>query len=167
MEVETSPRFTGTQLNYLLVCPRKLWLFSHDIEMERESDAVALGRLLHEESFERKKKEILIDDLIRLDFFDDDAVHDIKKGRSMEEAHRAQLLYYLYYLRTKGVVRKGVINYPKQKRSMEIELTPDAIEQVEAWIEQVQDVIAQPIPPAVEAPMTICRKCSYAELCWG
>ena len=135
--------------------------------MERENDAVALGRLLHEESFERKKKEILIDDLIRLDFFDDDAVHDIKKGRSMEEAHRAQLLYYLYYLRAKGVARKGVINYPKQKRSVEIELTPDAAQQVEQWIEQVRDVIAQPIPPVVEEPMSICRKCSYAELCWG
>jgi CRISPR-associated exonuclease Cas4 len=82
--VDDIPRLTGTQLNYLLICPRKLWLFSHHIEMERESDAVALGQLLHEESFQRQKKELLIDDLIRIDFFDDEAVHDIKKGRSIE-----------------------------------------------------------------------------------
>ena len=75
---------------------------------------------------------MLIDDLIRLDFFDDEAVHDIKKGRSMEEAHRAQLLYYLWYLKRKGVEGlKGVINYPKQKRSVELELTPEAEKQVE------------------------------------
>jgi len=91
MNPTDTPRLTGTQINYLLICPRKLWLFSHHIEMERENDLVALGQLLHEESFQRKKKEVLIDDLIRLDFFDDKAIHDMKKGRSMEEAHRAQL----------------------------------------------------------------------------
>ena len=168
MVVDDIPRLTGTQLNYLLVCPRKLWLFSHHIEMERENDAVALGQLLHEESFPRQKKEVLIDDLIRIDFFDDEAVHDIKKGRSMEEAHRAQILYYLWYLKQKGVDGlKGVINYPKQRRSIEIELTSDAEAEVEEWIRQVQMVVAQAMPPIVEAPMRICRKCSYNELCWG
>lgn len=168
MIVEDIPRLTGTQLNYLLVCPRKLWLFSHHITMERENEAVALGQLLHEESFQRQKKEVLIDDLIRIDFFDDEAVHDIKKGRSMEEAHRAQILYYLWYLRQKGVEGlKGVINYPKQRRSVEVELTPAAELEVEEWIRQVQMVVAQTTPPIVEAPMRICRKCSYNELCWG
>ena len=89
MNSTDTPRLTGTQINYLLICPRMLWLFSHHIEMERENDLVTLGQLLHEESFQRKKKEVLIDDLICLDFFDDNAVHDMKKGRSMEEAHRA------------------------------------------------------------------------------
>ncbi|HXH13680.1 MAG TPA: CRISPR-associated protein Cas4 [Alphaproteobacteria bacterium] len=168
MVTDDTPRLTGTQLNYLLVCPRKLWLFSHHIEMERENDAVALGQLLHEESFQRQKKEVLIDDLIRIDFFDDEAVHDIKKGRSMEEAHRAQILYYLWYLKQKGVEGlKGVINYPKQRRSVEIELTPAAEAEVEEWIRQAQIVVMQETPPLVEAPMRICRKCSYSELCWG
>jgi CRISPR-associated exonuclease Cas4 len=168
MNTTDTPRLTGTQINYLLICTRKLWLFSHHIEMERESDLVALGQLLHTESFQRAKKEVLIDDLIRLDFFDDEAVHDIKKGRSMEEAHRAQLLYYLWYLKRKGVEGlKGVINYPKQKRSVELELTPEAEKQVETWMHQVQEVVQQETPPRVEEPMTICRKCSYAELCWG
>ncbi|OQX22202.1 MAG: CRISPR-associated protein Cas4, partial [Candidatus Altiarchaeales archaeon A3] len=26
--------FTGTQINYFIVCPRKLWLFTKNIEME-------------------------------------------------------------------------------------------------------------------------------------
>ena len=168
MVADDTPRITGTQINYLLICPRKLWLFSHHIEMERESDAVALGQLVPDESFQRKKKELLIDDLIRIDFFDDDAVHDIKKGRSMEEAHRAQILYYLWYLKQKGVEGlKGVINYPKQKRSVEVELTPVAAAEVEEWIGQVQEVVAQDTPPLIEAPMRICKKCSYNELCWG
>jgi CRISPR/Cas system-associated exonuclease Cas4 (RecB family) len=52
MHPTDTPRLTGTQINYLLICPRKLWLFSHHIEMERESDQVALGQLaLHQKSF--------------------------------------------------------------------------------------------------------------------
>lgn len=160
-------RLTGTQINYLHICQRKLWLFSHHIEMEQTSDRVALGRLAHEESFQRKRKEVLIDDLIRVDFFEDDAVHDVKLGKSMEEAHRAQILYYLWYLKQKGVERKGVINYPKQKRSVEVELTPEMEQQVEEWVRQAQAVIAQETPPVVDELMKICRKCSYAELCWG
>jgi CRISPR-associated exonuclease Cas4 len=162
------PRLTGTQINYLFICPRKLWLFSHHIEMERESDAVALGRLLHEESFQRQKKELLIDDLISIDFFDDDAVHDIKLGKAMEEAHRAQILYYLWHLKHKGVEGlTGVINYPRQRRRVEVELTPEAETQVEEWMQQAQAVIAQATPPVVAEPMKLCRKCSYCELCWG
>jgi hypothetical protein len=112
------------------------------------------------------RKEILIDDLIRLDFFDDDAMHDIKKGRSMEEAHRAQLLYYLYYLRIKGIERKGILNYPKQKRSVELELTPDAVTQVKLWIQN--DVTAPrkalretgPIAVAPRASLVVIFRCS-------
>ena len=38
-----SLHFTGTQLNYYFVCKRKLWLFSHNLEMEQSYDAVLLG----------------------------------------------------------------------------------------------------------------------------
>jgi CRISPR-associated exonuclease Cas4 len=51
MNTTDTPRLTGTQLNYLFICTRKLWLFSHHIEMERESNLVALGQLMHAESF--------------------------------------------------------------------------------------------------------------------
>jgi len=51
-------RFTGTQINYYFVCIKKVWYFVHDIQMEQNSDAVYLGKLIHETSYEREKKEI-------------------------------------------------------------------------------------------------------------
>ncbi|MEM3489504.1 MAG: Dna2/Cas4 domain-containing protein, partial [Nitrososphaerota archaeon] len=33
-------KFTGTQVNYYFVCKRKLWFFSHNIELESDSDLV-------------------------------------------------------------------------------------------------------------------------------
>jgi len=50
--------FTGTQINYYFVCKRKLWFFSHNMELESDSDLVHLGKLLHEHSCKRKLKEV-------------------------------------------------------------------------------------------------------------
>ncbi|MEM4284287.1 MAG: Dna2/Cas4 domain-containing protein, partial [Candidatus Caldarchaeum sp.] len=47
-ELDSDLYFTGTQINYYFVCKRKLWFFSHNMELESESDVVLLGKLLHE-----------------------------------------------------------------------------------------------------------------------
>ncbi len=36
---------TGTQMNYYFLCHTKLWYFAHHIQMEQESDLVALGMM--------------------------------------------------------------------------------------------------------------------------
>jgi len=161
-------RITGVEINYLFVCPRKLWLFRHHIEMEHTSDYVALGELLHRESFAREKKDTLIDDMIRIDFIDKDGVlHDIKYGRSMEIAHEMQLLYYLYVLNRKGLPnRTGVINYPRQRRKTVVELTSEKEREIEDAIRRVTQVTSLPVPPDAEFTK-LCRSCSYAELCWS
>ena len=64
----SSPTFTGTQVNYYAVCKRKLWLFSHDIEMERENENVQIGRLLDQETYKREQKEIALDERVVLDW---------------------------------------------------------------------------------------------------
>ena len=163
-----SARITGVKVNYFFVCQRKLWLFDHNLDMEHTSDYVALGNLLHEESYPRQAKEVLIDDLIRIDFIDSEGVlHDVKLGKSMEEAHTYQLLYYLYYLKQKGINNlTGVINYPKAKRKTTVELTPEKETEVERVITQIQQITQLPKPPEAEATK-ICKKCSYAELCWS
>jgi CRISPR-associated exonuclease Cas4 len=72
-------KVTGSQINYYFVCKRKLWLFSHNIELEPESDLVKLGRLLHENRYKRKMKEVEID-RIKVDFIES------KKALREEEA---------------------------------------------------------------------------------
>ena len=164
-----SARITGVKVNYFFVCKRKLWLFDRHIEMEHTSDYVELGQLLHQESFPRKqKREILIDELIRIDFIDKEGIlHDVKLSKSMEEAHTHQLLYYLYYLKQKGIEGlTGQLNYPKAKQKLTVELTPDKEQEVESVIEGIQEIVRQPRAP--EAFQTkLCAKCSYAELCWS
>ena len=165
----TQARVTGTAINYLFVCPRKLWFFQNHIEMEHTSDRVSMGQVLHEQSYDREtRKERLIDDLIRIDFVDRTGVlHDVKSGTAMQKAHEMQILYYLYMLKQKGFPnRKGVINYPRQRKTVEIELTPEKEREVEAAIAEVKKISALPTPPEV-AFMKICTACSYMELCWS
>ncbi|RYZ78762.1 MAG: Dna2/Cas4 domain-containing protein, partial [Proteobacteria bacterium] len=92
---------TGTQINYLVVCPRKLWLFSHGIEMERENEDVQMGKQIGEAAYGREKKEINLDNQIVLDWADAKpgangvlTIHEIKKSKAVSRAHRLQMLFY-------------------------------------------------------------------------
>jgi len=118
----TALRIGGTEVHDYVFCPHKLWWFSHGMEQEhvhgsRGAEDVALGTLLHETSYpDRGRKNLLIDDLLRLDFTESGAVHEVKKSGEARKATRFQLLYYLYYLkREKGIETTGVIDYPKRR----------------------------------------------------
>jgi len=159
----------GLEVNYLVVCPRKLWLYAHHLRMEPLSDRVSLGALLHETAYPRlPRRELLIDSLIKVDFVEGaDKVLEIKYSRKMEEAARLQLLYYLYYLKRRGVEGLiGEIRFPRERRKIQVELTMEGERAVEEALRRVAQVKALPEPPQAEwSP--ICRICAYAELCWG
>jgi len=164
-----SARITGVKINYYFVCKRKLWLFAHHLSMEHTSDYVALGNLLHQQTFQQEeKKEILIDDLIRIDFIDSKGViHDVKSSNMMEEAHKYQIIYYLYYLKQKGIQElTGEINYPKAKRKTKVQLLPEQEKRIEQIIEEITKIEKMDLPPSAEQK-SLCKPCSYAELCWG
>ncbi len=118
--------FTGTQINYYFICLRKLWLFSHHIELENESDLVKLGSLLHKERYKKKHKEIQLDK-IKLDFVEKgNEIHEIKRSRKLEDAHAYQLLYYLFFIKKKfNLSMKEVLNYPLLKTKISIKLTEE------------------------------------------
>jgi len=159
--------YTGTQVNYYFVCKRKLWLFSHDLTMEHSSDLVRIGKLVHEGSYQRKFKEVMIGniklDFIRKGIFE---IHEVKKSRKIERAHEYQLLYYLYYLKRLSLAAKGFINYPLLRRTVEVELTEEREEELEGALTDMGRLLVRPEPPPPERK-GYCKKCSYAELCWS
>ncbi len=171
-------RITGTEVHYYVLCPRKLWWYAHGMEQEHAGGSgggtagqenVALGALLHETTYpDKTRKDILIDDLLRLDFTDEGKVHEIKKSRGAPKASLAQLLYYLYYLKhVKGIVTSGVLDFPLEKKRQEVELTAERETEIAAILEGVQAVRQMPTPPVVPKPMPLCKQCAYQELCWG
>lgn len=157
---------TGLQVHYLKVCPRKLWLHTHQIAFEDESDSVLQGKILHETSYKRKEsKEILIDNLIKIDMLDEHFVDEVKSSSKMVEADKAQLLYYLYVLEQMGIQRKGKIRYPKEKKIEEIELTDKERSEITKWLAQIQ-AIKQLEKPPKKVKLNYCSKCAYYSFCW-
>lgn len=162
--------FTGVQINYFIHCKTQLWYFSHHITQEHESELVILGKILHETTFEDIKKDIIIDWKISIDFItnkDQIIIHDIKKSSKFWKAHYYQMLYYLYYLKyEKGVENvKGIINYPSEKRVVEVNLTPEKEIELKKIFQEIKKIVSLPKPPKPERKK-YCRKCSYFELCW-
>lgn len=157
---------TGVKIAYYYICHTKLWLFSHDITMERGNENVELGRFLHESSYSGHK-EVNIGD-ISIDFVrhgEEIEVHEIKKSRSMEKAHIMQVVYYLYYLKRRGIEAKGIIDYPKMRKRKEIELTEEYEKEIEKAMQEIERINSGPMPNPKRKK--ICKKCAYYEFCFG
>ncbi len=157
----------GTQVNYYFVCKTKLWLFSHNITMEQESDIVKLGKLLHKEAFRSESKDIhigsiAIDIVRRRDYIE---IREIKRSKKFEDAHKFQTLYYLYYLKKLGINAKAVLSFPKLREKMEIELD----EKGEKLIEKVLDDITKIVVGDMPKPeyQKSCKSCAYFEFCFS
>ncbi len=161
-------RITGTHFNYYFVCATKLWYFAHDIQMEQESDLVALGKLTHEAHYTRdSSKDAFAIAGIKLDRITPDGyVHEVKKSDRAEHAHIWQLKYYLWVLEQNGFGRlNGVLEFPKQRKRVEVRLTEEDQKRIQEKLQAIQEVIRQPDPPKAKK-IGFCRRCSYRELCW-
>lgn len=138
--------------------------------MEQESDAVSLGKQLHESTYKREK-EFLIDNLISVDFIkkkkEGIEIHEVKKTKKMEKSHKYQLLYYMYYLKNEKDIKNivGYIDYPKIKKRDKIELSIENERELENIIGDIINIINSKMP--IPKNMRICRKCAYFEFCFS
>lgn len=158
---------TGTQIHYYFLCKRKLWLFTHKIDMEQNSDDVAMGKFISEDSYKREKKEIKIDDIV-LDFYDEKAkiIHEVKKSDKMEETHIWQVKHYISVLESKGIEGViGEIDYPKLRQTVKVELSDDDRLRLEEIKQEVRTIIDLPLPPGV-INKPFCKNCAYYDLCY-
>ncbi|WP_055106670.1 CRISPR-associated protein Cas4 [Paenibacillus ihumii] len=153
----------GIEMHYYAVCKRKLWLFNRGIGFEQQHDRVAEGKILHEHAYERLDRELSIDDIAVVDALDGDWIREVKISSKMENADRLQMLYYLYLLRERGVEKKGLLSYPKEKKTTEICLDFEETLEVRAALEGVHQVLNGELPPFQK--LKYCSKCAYQDFC--
>ncbi len=160
---------TATQINLYHVCHRQLWLHSHELRMEHTSEIVYEGKLIGENSYPRRAgrwREVNLGH-IKIDHYDpvERVVKEVKKSDRLEAAYIAQVKYYIYELERSG--RKGVrglIEYPKLRRTTEVAFTDQDRKLVAAWIAEIRRILDGPCPALVKK--TYCRTCSYREFCY-
>lgn len=153
----------GIEVYYYAVCKRKLWLFHRGIGFEEQYDRVQEGKVLHEYAYGKLEKEINIDDMAVVDAVDGEWIREVKISSKMESADRLQMLYYLYLLKERGVEKKGLLSYPKEKKTTELKLGLDENMEVLAAIEGVKSVISGELPRYRK--VKICAKCAYRDFC--
>lgn len=156
----------GIHLHYYAVCKRKLWLYDRGIAMEHESDRVLEGSVLHEDSYGYLKyKEVLIDNMFKLDAIDGEYVREVKISSKMTKADKLQMLFYLYQLELRGVKKKGLISYTKERKTEEVVLDTEGRRLIEQAIYDTNSVILAHTPPPSEE-LVYCSSCAYYALCY-
>ncbi|MBV7531083.1 CRISPR-associated protein Cas4 [Chitinophaga sp. sic0106] len=161
---------TGTHISYLHTCHRKLWLFENGIRMEHTSEIVAEGKFIADTTYldrTRKYTELAIEG-IKIDYYDikNRVVHEVKKSDKIEQAHLAQVKYYLYILHKNGIeYPSAIIEYPKLKQRELIEWNDSYVETSQKWELEIEKIVGTEYCPAL-IKKNICKNCSYFELCY-
>lgn len=155
--------FTGTQIYYYIIDPKRLWYFSKGIVMEHNSDLVEIGKIISQETFKRDKKEMQIG-RIKIDFYRKGLeVHEVKKSSRFKNASRWQLIYYLYILKKLGISCKGILHFHNDRRVEKIELTPNLEKKLSGILNKIKQIVKLPYPPKTKQSERI-KKSSYYEL---
>ncbi len=158
----------GTLIWYYYICKREIWLIGHGIEPEQENDYIALGRYIHEIFYRRRKRELTIDNTIKIDILPGRRViGEIKKSSRYLESAKMQVAFYLYYMKKeKGVPMEGLLLIPEERRRIKVSLTSEIEEELERAIEDIQRILSMERPPsAVKIPY--CKRCAYRIMCWA
>jgi len=162
---------TGTQISYYFTCHRKLWLFGNGIQMEHNSELVAMGKLIHETSYSDRPdrfQEVEIGP-IKIDFYDkrEKVIHEVKKSDKLEASHQWQVKYYIYIMEQAGIEGvTGLLEYPKLRHTEQVLLTDDDRKELETIMAAITVITAaESCPPLVK--MGICKNCSYYDFCYA
>ena len=160
---------TGTHIWYYTICQRQVWLMSRHIEPDQEHEALLLGRLNDQSSFQREKKYLYFEGGV-VDLFREENGHllisEVKKSSRFEYSARMQLLYYLYKLRQAGVEAVGELRIPKEKKVSSVKLDPESEAEILEICRHIEGIISLEQPPK-PVRCRYCRGCAYLEFCWS
>jgi CRISPR-associated exonuclease Cas4 len=158
---------TGTLINYYFHCKTQCWLHANRINLEDNSEDVRIGKVLHEIN-EDKVNEVSFES-IKIDKITKDYVIEVKKSDSDLKAAKWQLLFYLYRLKQKGIVKKGKLEVFEKTRQNKkvyyIELGDKEESELIDILRYIENLINAPKPPKPEF-LPKCKRCAYYEYCF-
>ncbi len=166
-------KITGTLIWYYFICEREVWLIAHEISSFQDDPFLEIGRIIHEESYKREKKEIEMEgmkfDLIKKQG-DSEAKNillaEIKKSSRFLEASTMQLCYYLFELEKIGIDAEGELLFPMEKRRVRVKLDDEKREKLKDAVERIKEIIKREKPPSAQR-IKFCKNCAYKEFCWS
>jgi len=157
---------SGTLIWYFFVCKREVWFMGREITPNQDFEPLEIGRAIHETFYSDFKKEVALDGM-KLDFIKrkEMIVCEVKTSSKFLEAAKFQTLYYLYRLKEYGIIAKGEILIPKERKRIEVSLDTAAEEKLLRALEEMRRIIEAEKPP-LPVRIPFCRRCAYKEFCW-
>jgi len=160
---------SGTLIWYYYICHREVWLMSRQLEPAQENPFIELGRLISEETYQRDKKQIRLEnmviDLLRREE-QEVIIGEVKKSSRFQKSALMQLAFYLKRLKEHGIEAKGQLLFPKEKKKLQVELTADMEQELQRAETAIRELISQQHPPPAKKNR-FCPKCGYNEFCWA
>ncbi|MCS7231893.1 MAG: CRISPR-associated protein Cas4 [Elusimicrobiota bacterium] len=160
---------TGTLVWYYYICKREVWLMSHYIVPNQADERILLGKIISENSYGREKREIRIKNLV-LDIIstknENIIVAEVKKSSRYIKSATMQVKFYIWQLKQLGIKNIiGELRIPKEKKKIEIYLTPKDEIELKKVLEDIKNIILRP-QPELPREQKYCRLCGYNEFCW-
>ena len=161
-------KINGTLVNYYIHCPRQCYLHAHRINLENNSESVKVGKALHETKYKNDENAEIAIDNIKLDKLTKEYLTETKKSDADIEASQWQLIFYLYKLKQKGLLRKGKLEFiekNKERKTVIIELDDDLESELLRIITEIEHLINEnQVPEVIDKKH--CKKCAYYEYCY-
>lgn len=160
---------TGTHIWYYFICHREVWLMVHQIAADQDDENLDIGRFISEHTYQRNKQEILIGN-IKVDRIRKEGeqliIGEVKKSSRFLVSAHYQLLYYLKTLKKMGIIAKGELLFPEERKKKIVDLTEEAEEKLDEAVQDIRSIARKPVPPPPKK-INFCRKCAYREYCWA
>ena len=162
-------RVNGTLINYYFHCKRQCYLHGNRLNLEDNSESVKIGKAIHEERSERGKNTEITIDNIKLDKLTTEYLVEVKKSDADVKAATWQLMYYLKVLKSKGIERKGKLEFIEKNKSDKkiiiIELDEENEIKLDKYVKEIEElIINDKIPETLNKGKY--KKCAYYEYCY-
>ncbi len=142
---------------------------SRHLNPSQENPFIEIGRLISKERYERERKEVRVENIV-IDILKNAdgevVVGEVKKSSRYEKSARMQLCYYLMRLKSLGIIAKGMLLFPKEKKRIEVMLTPEIEEELKKAIAEIKAISDMDSPPPAKR-IKFCPKCGYNDFCWA
>ncbi|MCX7721112.1 MAG: CRISPR-associated protein Cas4 [Dictyoglomus thermophilum] len=159
----------GTLIASYFICKRELWLMAHELIPDQENSFLEMGRFIEEEAYKDEEKGFLIGEM-KIDIVkqgdENIIIGEIKKSSRSELSGIMQLSYYLMRLKEYGIVAKGEVLIPKERKKIPVEINEEIEERLIEAIKDINMIISEPYPPKPEK-IKYCNHCAYKEFCWA
>lgn len=162
-------KINGTLINYYFHCKRQCYLLGNRLNLEDNSELVKIGKAIHEEKAAKGKNTEIAIDNIRIDKLTKEYLVEIKKSDADVNASKWQLLYYLKVLKSKGIERKGKLEFVEKNKGnnkiLYFQLDEKLEKELDTCILEIEKLIeGNEIPQVLNKPQ--CKKCAYYEYCY-